>query len=98
MKSMQFINNGMLADCVRQLDEVFTSHDLLNLIAIDDAENYVRELYKRLGTDDPITSTHSDIASRLSHPPLNVLVEKVGTSRSVNSRGKPSPVAVWRKR
>ena len=101
MKPLQHVTYDCLRDvgfkAMPEVGHLAHSYDLLETLMREASKDYVRQLGEYLHTDDPIMVSHSEIASRYSHPPLSTFFEKVGTMRVRNVRGGYSSVAVWKR-
>jgi len=95
---LKHITDELLLATIQNLPDEFDSHELLRTLATDHPHAYVRELYEKLHTSDPILQAHADIASQLNRELFHGVVAKAGRWPSPNVRGKDTENQVWHRR
>lgn len=91
---MNFLADDVLRQAVEPQDRTFDTHDVIHQVIRLFPQEYVRELFRYVDTDDPFKPVHGQIGQRLAT--LNS-IEQRGKTTSLNIRGVESVCESWRR-
>jgi uncharacterized protein with ATP-grasp and redox domains len=92
---MQFITREILIQSIQSQDgSQFDTHEVIKGVMRIAPQEYVRELYEYVNTEDPFKPVHGQIGAELSRM-TDVVRQLYTKEKSVNIRGQESPAEVW---
>lgn len=92
---MQYIDRQILTRVVQEQESGrFDTHDVIRAVMRMSPQEYVRELYHFIDTEDPFKPVHGGIGAELAQ--MGGVVRQLHSKReTMNIRGQMSPAEEW---